>query len=172
MSIKSHPYQPMGGNHGVDQNPRVGYNDPSVPWYIGTVKRSLFKSAALYVTLAYTPIPSFFGVSGPIAAGTASLIFGIVDIIRRNVVDPQLPADYSDWMNDTMGAGGSYMDYQNLWNNFTVAASCKACLVQALMYWGVLTFSGMFSGMAAGLAASSFVSTVLYDFIMGFIQSK
>lgn len=130
---------------------------------------SLMKSAAFYATLAFTPLSSMlFGFTTG-APGMAALIFGLVDVFRKVVVNPLFPKDLLDWEKDTMPPGGDYTNLDTLWSDFKIAASCKACLVQALIYFGVISFSGMFGAQAAGLAATSFVSTVLYDFLMGFL---
>lgn len=134
-----------------------------------SVHAAAMKSAAFYVASALTPIPSLFGV-GPFSPLVASVIFGVTDVVRRQFVDPQLPASWASWTRDSMGPGGNYMDPSVLWQNFSVAAVCKACVVQALMFWGVLTLSGTYSESAAGLAATGFTSSVLYDFVMGFMK--
>lgn len=144
---------------------------PSTP-LSAILTKSAAKGAALYVTLAFTPLSSMlFGFTAS-APGVAALIFTAVDLFRKYVVNSYLPGDWKGWEHDPMGTGGDYTNVDNLWSNFKTVASCKACLVQSLIYFGFLTFSGMFSGQAAGLAATSFVSTVLFDYITSFYPMK
>lgn len=158
----SHPV--VHGGHGPVMPPQHG-----VP-LVESAKMSAMKGLAFYAALAYTPIPSFFSVGAVASAGTAALIFTVVDVIRRSFIDPQLPVAYRDWAHAELGPGGDYMDPAVLWQNLSWAAMCKACIVQSVLFWGVLSFSGSFSGSAAGIAATSFVSTVLYDFVKAFMK--
>lgn len=130
-----------------------------------SVKRSAIKSLAFYGALKYTPLPGLMGVGG-VDATLIALIWGAVDVARRSFIDPQLPEGWADWAHDGVLPGGDYTSVPVVWDNVRMAAMCKACFVQALLFWGVLTINGD-SG-AMGLAAVGFVSTALLDLFMGF----
>lgn len=130
-----------------------------------SVKRSAIKTLAFYGSLKFTPIPDLFGVS-PLDATMVAIIWGAVDVARRSFVDPQLPAGWADWAHDSVLPGGDYTSVPVIWDNVKMAAMCKACFVQALLFWGVMTLNG--SPDALGLAGVGFVSTALLDLIMGF----
>lgn len=133
-----------------------------------SVKRSAIKSLAFYATLKFTPIPDMLGVSA-LDATMLAIIFGAVDVARRSFVDPQLPQGWADWAHDGVLPGGDYTSVPVIWDNVRMAAMCKACFVQALLFWGVLTLNG--EPGALGLAGVGFASTAILDLIMGFYNS-
>ena len=137
-----------------------------------SAQRAAMKAAAFYAVAAYTPLPQLMGFSSLGNVAMAALIFAGVDMVRRGVIDPQMPEGWSDWTRDQLGPGGDYTDFDNLWQNAEMAVMCRTCVVQTLLFWGVLTLTGNYAGTAVGLAATSFVSSVLYHFVNGFVSNK
>jgi hypothetical protein len=128
-------------------------------------KRSSVKALAFYGTLTFTPIPDLLGIA-PMDTVMTAVMWGIVDVARRSFVDPQLPQGWADWAHDSVLPGGNWGDVSVIWDNVRMAALCKSCFVQAVLFWGLMTMYG--NPDALGLAATGFVSTAILDLIMGF----